>query len=117
MVNIPKGDWLCSACSGRSNPRVSFDEFSLSFHDLEVFEFLGLPYSTPREFFTTHADAIMISSLISPTAVKQHATSQRVPANDAVFGNDIKFNRNIEKHDWCLPMPMTSEKDYVSRVS
>ncbi len=117
MVNIPKGDWLCSACSGRSKPRVSFDEFSLFINEKEVFQFLGLPYSTAREFFTTHADAIMISSLISPTAVKQHATSQRVPANDAVFGNDIKFNRNIEKNDWCLPMPLTSEEDYVSRVS
>lgn len=118
MVNIPKGDWFCNECSSRFNARVSFDKFSVSITNTEVFRYLGLPYKTPREFFRIHSNAINISSLNSPTAVKQYAKDNLVPAKDAVFVvQNIKFNRNVEKNDWCLPMPMADEQNYVSRIS
>ena len=117
MVNIPKEDWFCSACSNGSNARLSFDDFTASITDQEVFRFLGLPYKTAREFFRIHSDAINVSALNSPSAVKQYAKRKLLPAIDVVFGvQNIKFNRNVEKNNWCLPMPLTCEQDYVSLI-
>lgn len=117
MVIIPKGDWFCSTCAvGRSSKsRLSFDEFSATITDHAMFRFLGLPYKTSNEYFTTHSDAIFLSLKNSPAAVKQYANSKGVPAKDVVVDvQNIYFNRNVDKHDWCLPMPLTNEHDYVS---
>ncbi len=117
MVNIPKEDWFCSACSSKSSTRLSFEEFRASITDQEVFRFLGLPYKTARKFFRIHPDAINVSALNSPSAVKQYAKRKLVPAVDVVFGvQNIKFNRSVEKNDWCLPLPLTCEQDYVSSI-
>jgi hypothetical protein len=118
MVNIPQEDWFCSACSSKSSARLSFEDFTASISDQEVFRFLGLPYKTARGFFRIHADAINVSALNSPSAVKQYAKRKLVPALDVVFDvQNIKFNRSVEKNDWCLPMPLTCEQDYVSLIS
>jgi hypothetical protein len=115
MVIIPKGDWFCSTCASRSKSRLSFDEFSASITDQEMFRFLGLPYKTADEFFTTHSNAIFLSSLNSLATVKDYAKSKGIPAKHPVIGlQNINFNQNVDEYDWRLPMPLTDEKIYVS---
>ncbi|KAL7539330.1 hypothetical protein ACHAXR_010595, partial [Thalassiosira sp. AJA248-18] len=119
MVNIPKGDWLCSACSGRSSARISFDEYSenICHQHEDIFNYLGLSYKTPAEFFSIHSEAIQLFSLDSQHAVKQRAISQQVLAKKVVFDvGDVKFVRSPVKHDWRLPTPLLSEEEYASSI-
>ncbi|KAL3799873.1 hypothetical protein ACHAW5_004385 [Stephanodiscus triporus] len=119
MVNIPRGDWWCSACSGRSNVQLSYAEFksNMSSDTHESFRFLGLPFSSPAEFFRIHSDAINLFSLNSQAAIKQHAVSRQVTSKQVVFDvMNVKFIRSPEKNDWRLPTPMLSEEDYRSSI-
>jgi hypothetical protein len=120
MVNIPRGDWWCSACSGRSNVQLTYAEFksNMSRNTHEMFRFLGLPFNSPAEFFRIHSEAINLFSLNSQAAIKQHAVSRQVTSKQVVFDvMNVKFIRSPEKNDWRLPTPMLSEEDYVSRFS
>ena len=117
MVNIPKGEWLCSACSGRSNEQVSFKEYAKEMlgNDQEILKFLGLPFKKPRDFFRNHSNAIELFSLNSQAAVKQYAVNNKVQAKNICFDVDgVKFLRAPVKNDWILPTPMLTEKEYVS---
>jgi len=118
MVNIPRGDWWCSVCSGRTNDQISYEEFktnlsSCNTHD--ILRFLCLPFDNPVEFFSRHSEAMALFTLNSDTAVKQHAISHDVLTKSVVFGVDnIMFIRKPEKNDWRLPTPLLSEEVYVS---
>lgn len=117
MVNIPRGDWLCSECSGRSSAQLSYTEFKadMSRNIQEIFRFLGLPFNSPAELFKIHSEAISLFSLNSQAAIKQHAISRQVTSKHVVFDvGNVKFIRSPEKNDWRLPTPMLSEEDYVS---
>jgi hypothetical protein len=120
MVNIPRGDWWCSACSGRSNVQLSFAEFkaNMTANTREIFRFVGLPFNSPDEFFKIHSDAISLFSVNSQAAIKQHAISRQVGTKHIVFDvMNVKFIRSPEKNDWRLPTPILSEKGYVSIFS
>lgn len=120
MVNIPKGNWLCSGCSGRSNEQMSFEDYSekMSNKHQDILQYLNLAYNHPTEFFRTHSEAISLFSFYSQAAVKQQAISQGVVAKNVVFDvGNIKFIRAPEKNDWRLPTPLLSEQDYVSVVA
>ena len=117
MVNIPRGDWWCSVCSGRTNDQISYEEFktNLSSCNHDIFRFLCLPFDNPVEFFSRHSEAMALFTLNSDTAVKQHAISHDVLTKSVVFGVDnIMFIRKPEKNDWRLPTPLLSEEVYVS---
>jgi hypothetical protein len=121
MVNIPRGDWWCSVCSGRTNDQVSYEEFktnlsSSTTHD--ILHFLGLPFDNPVEFFNRHSEAMGLFTLNSDAVVKQHAISHDVLTKSVVFGVDnIMFIRKPEKNDWRLPTPLLSEEAYVSLLA
>jgi len=119
MVNIPKDDWLCSGCCGRSNAQISFEEYSENMcnQHCDIFKYLGLPYKNPGEFFSIHSEAIRLFSLDSQNAVKQRAISQQVRAKNIVFDvGNLKFIRAPEKNDWLLPTPLLSEDVYTSSI-
>lgn len=120
MVNIPRGDWWCSACSGRSNVQLSYEEFkaNMSTNTREIFRYVGLPFNSPDEFFKIHTDAISLFTVDSQAAIKQHAISRQVGTKHVVFDvMNVKFIRSPEKNDWRLPTPILSEKGYVSIFS
>ena len=118
MVNIPRGDWWCSVCSGRTNDQISYEEFKTnlsSCNTRDILRFLCLPFDNPVEFFSRHSEAMALFTLNSDTAVKQHAISHDVLTKSVVFGVDnIMFIRKPEKNDWRLPTPLLSEEVYVS---
>lgn len=119
MVNIPKGDWLCSACSGRSTEQITFQEFcdDMSDKHKEILAFLGLKHEHPGQFFRSHSEAIGLFSLGSLGAIKQRAVRQQVRANEIVFDvGGIKFQRSPERHDWRLPTPLLTEDAYSSSL-
>ena len=120
MVNIPNGEWLCSACSGRSNVQLSFREYSekMSIKYQDILIYLGLPFKNrPDEFFKVHSEAVSLFSLNTQAAVKQRAISQQIGAKNVVFDvGNIKFIRSPEKNDWRLPSPLLSKECYVSWV-
>ena len=114
MVNIPKEDWLCSACSGGSN-NVSFDEYLKGTTQRDVLSFLGLPFHSVARFFKVHSDAINLFKEKSKNAVKQRAISLQIPSKQVTFEvGDIKFIRALESSDWKLPVPLLNMKDWVS---
>eukprot|EP00584_Thalassiosira_punctigera_P006741 CAMPEP_0172541594 /NCGR_PEP_ID=MMETSP1067-20121228/12375_1 /TAXON_ID=265564 ORGANISM="Thalassiosira punctigera, Strain Tpunct2005C2" /NCGR_SAMPLE_ID=MMETSP1067 /ASSEMBLY_ACC=CAM_ASM_000444 /LENGTH=1391 /DNA_ID=CAMNT_0013327663 /DNA_START=90 /DNA_END=4262 /DNA_ORIENTATION=- len=117
MVNIPSDDWICSACCGRSDKRISFEDFSekLRGKHHDILKYLGLhkKYKTPSEFLTTNSEAIGLFSL----SAKKRAISQQVQARHVVYDvGNIKFLRAPEKNDWILPTPLLSEEDYTSSI-
>lgn len=117
MVNIPKDDWICSACSGRSNVQLSFQDYlkNMSCGYEEMMKYLNLPYSNPGEFFETHSVAMSLFASGSQAAVKQHAVKQQVQTKHVVFDvGRVKFVRAPEKNDWALPTPLLSEDVHVS---
>ena len=121
MANIPKGEWLCSACSGRSNVQLSFREYSdnMSCEHEDMICYLGLPYKNrPDEFFRIQCEAVSLFSLDSQAAVKQRAIRQQVQAKNVVFDvGNIKFIRSPQKNDWRLPKPLLTKESYVSWVA
>ena len=119
MVNIPKGEWFCSACAlhrpGSSNAQISFEKYSANMCNQhgEIFKYLGLPYKNAGDFFSIHSEAI--SLILDPkSAVKQRALRQQVQCKHTVFDvGKVKFVRKLEKNDWRLPTPLLSEEAYV----
>jgi len=120
MANIPKGEWLCSACSGRSNVQLSFREYSdnMSCEHEDMICYLGLPYKNrPDEFFRIQCEAVSLFSLDSQAAVKQRAIRQQVQAKNVVFDvGNIKFIRSPQKNDWRLPKPLLTKESYSSSI-
>ena len=120
MVNIPKGEWFCSACTrqrpGSSDAQISFEKYSANMRNKhgEIFKYLGLPYKNASDFFSVHSEAI--SLFLDPkNGAKQRALSKQVHSRHTVFDvGKIKFIRKPEKNDWRLPIPLLSGEAYVS---
>ncbi len=117
MVNIPKGDWLCSACSGSSNS-VTFEEYKKSINQQEMIRFLGLPFHEATRFFNIYSEAIDLFKENSKNAIKRRALSLQIPAKQATFEvGVIKFIRAPENSDWRLPVPLLTIKEWTTSLS
>ena len=117
MVNIPKGDWLCSACSGSSNS-VPFEEYKKGISQREMMSFLGLPFHKATRFFNLHSEAIDLFKENSKNAIKQKAISLQIASKQVTFEvGTIKFIRAPENADWRLPVPMLNNKEWTTSLS
>jgi [histone H3]-lysine27 N-methyltransferase len=117
MVNIPRGDWLCSACSGSSNS-VPFEVYKNGINQQDVMSFLGLPYQKATRFFNEHAEAIDLFKEKSKTATKQRALSLQITSKYVTFEvGSIKFIRALENSDWRLPVPLLTKKEWATSLS
>eukprot|EP00985_Skeletonema_marinoi_P021628 scaffold13373_cov109-Skeletonema_marinoi.AAC.3 len=117
MVNIPRGDWLCSACSGSSNS-VPFEVYKNGINQQDVMSFLGLPYQKATRFFNEHAEAIDLFKEKSKTATKQRALSLQITSKYVTFEvGSIKFIRAPENSDWRLPVPLLTKKEWATSLS
>jgi hypothetical protein len=113
MVNIPKRDWVCAACSGRSNS-LSFIEYSKNIADQpqSVLEFLKLPYATYNDFIKTNSEALTLFA----GQISFNANKHKMVSKNLFTTGSILFVRSPDKNDWRLPCPCLTEKDYVSGV-
>ena len=112
MVNIPKGDWFCPACSGSSN-NVPFEEYKSRLKQRQVMRFLGLPFSKANKFFDRHEEAINLFKENSKNAIKQKAQSLQISYEQVAFDvGGVQFIRANESYDWRLPVPLLIEKEW-----
>jgi len=113
MVNIPRGDWVCRSCSGKSNS-ISFVDYSKSINgkQQDVLQFLNLPYNSYKEFVEENAEAISFSHSSSSYNANVHTAVDR---NLFSIGS-ILFVRSPDRHDFRLPSLPASEEEYASII-
>ncbi len=113
VVNIPREDWSCPECTTGKNVFKSFEDFLEDFkqNPATVSSFLNLPYTTPEEFYTKHADATDLLNhrhLWRSKFSKVH-TSEKV--------GDIHVSRNKDRHLFLLPEPLLDPKLLLRSIS
>jgi len=117
IVNVPTSDWLCSDCSTDRDDE-NFDEFMETIQNdpSSLSKFLSLPFDSPDQFVSNHKYEL---ELFSPSthAAKRQAIIGSNRSIATVNVGSLYFSKNVNKGDWVLPLPLSSNSLYSSSLA
>uniref|UniRef100_A0A7S4SER4 Uncharacterized protein n=2 Tax=Ditylum brightwellii TaxID=49249 RepID=A0A7S4SER4_9STRA len=117
IVNVPTSDWLCSDCSTDRDDE-NFDEFMETIQNdpSSLSKFLSLPFDSPGQFVSNHKYEL---ELFSPSthAAKRQAIIGSNRSIATVNVGSLYFSKNVNKGDWVLPLPLSSNSLYSSSLA
>lgn len=113
VVNIPRGDWSCPACSNGENIFKSFEDFAEEFrlNPTETSSFLNLQLDSTDKFYAAHEEAF---SLLR-SRQQWRSKFPKLRLSEKVSG--IHISRNKDKHLFLLPEPIQDPKLFLRSLA